>query len=86
MRIEDTSCHEPRVRRRQLLLADIDERKRTEALLNGEKRLLEMVASGRPLEDVLEATCSLVEAIVGNSTCSILLIDCHAVLASRRTC
>jgi choline dehydrogenase len=51
------------------------ERKRAEALLDGEKRLLEMVASGRPLENVLEAMCRLVETIVGNSACSILLID-----------
>ena len=36
-----------------VLLADIAERKSAEALLDGEKRLLEMVASGRALESVL---------------------------------
>src|ERR1700741_3280925 len=34
-----------------VLLTDIAERKRTQALLDGETRLLEMVASGRRLED-----------------------------------
>ena len=52
-----------------------DDRKRAEALLDGEKRLLEMVASGCPLEDVLEAMCRLVDTIVRESVCSILLID-----------
>ena len=52
-----------------------DDRKRAEALLDGEKRLLEMVASGCPLEDVLEAMCRLVDTVVGESVCSILLID-----------
>jgi PAS domain S-box-containing protein len=60
-----------------VLLTDIDDLKGAEALLDGEKRLLEMVASGCPLEDVLEATCRLVDTVVGNSACSILLIDRH---------
>jgi PAS domain S-box-containing protein len=38
-----------------VLLTDIEQRKCTEALLDGEKRLLQMVASGCPLENVLEA-------------------------------
>jgi transcriptional regulator with GAF, ATPase, and Fis domain len=58
-----------------VLLTDIDERKCAEGLLAGEKRLLEMVASGRPLRDVLEAMCGLVETLVSKSMCSILLID-----------
>jgi PAS domain S-box-containing protein len=58
-----------------VLLADIDGRKRAEALLAGERRLLEMVASGCPLQDVLEAMCGLVETVVSNSTCSVLLIE-----------
>ena len=58
-----------------VLLTDIAERKRTQALLDGETRLLEMVASGRRLEEVLETMCSIVDAIVGNSASSILLVD-----------
>ena len=66
-----------RILRWCVLLADIAERKRAEALLDGEKRLLEMVASGGPLEDVLEAMCGIVDTVVGNSACSILLIDAN---------
>ena len=58
-----------------VLLTDIAERKRAEALLEGEKRLLEMVASGCPLEDVLETMCRLVDTVVVDSVCSVLLID-----------
>src|SRR6266542_921685 len=41
----------------QAILRDISERKRDEALLAGEKRLLEMVAKGDPLGDILDAIC-----------------------------
>jgi PAS domain S-box-containing protein len=64
-----------RVARWCVLLTDIAERKRFEALLDGEKRLLEMVASGSHLEDVLEAMCGIVDAVVDDSVCSILLIQ-----------
>jgi formate hydrogenlyase transcriptional activator len=53
----------------------VDERQRAEALLAGEKRLLEMVASANPLRDVLEELCRLVEILVGNCTCSLLLVE-----------
>src|SRR5690349_15887625 len=66
-----------------MLLADVADRKRAEALLDGEKRLLEMVATGSSLEDVLDAMCRIVDGLTPNSACSILLIDsnrtfCHA--------
>jgi PAS domain S-box-containing protein len=64
-----------RILRWCVLLADIAERKRAEALLDGEKQLLEMVASGCALENVLEAMCGVVDTLVGNSACSILLVD-----------
>jgi len=64
-----------RILRWCVLLADIADRKRAEALLDSEKRLLEMVASGCPLEEVLEVTCGVVDTLVSNSACSILLID-----------
>src|SRR5207302_9938282 len=38
-----------------LLHIDIDDRKRAEVLLAGEKRLLEMVASGHSMSGILEA-------------------------------
>jgi len=52
-----------------------EERKRAEALLAGEKRLLEMVARSNPLSTILEALCRLVEELSEGSLASILLLD-----------
>src|SRR5688572_30334645 len=52
-----------------------DDRRRAEALLAGEKHLLEMVAVGHPLPGVLEALCRLVEVAQSEYLCSILLVD-----------
>src|SRR5215471_20592562 len=52
-----------------------DERKRAEALLAGEKRLLEMIATGQALSTILEALCRLVEALSPGSLAAILLLD-----------
>jgi PAS domain S-box-containing protein len=57
------------------LLIDIDDRKRAEAQLAGEKRLLEMVAAGTPLKDVLIALCRFVEDTAADCKCGIYLID-----------
>ena len=54
---------------------DIEDRKRAEALLTGEKRLLEMVARGRPLGEILTALCTFVEATAPGCHCSILQYD-----------
>ena len=48
---------------------------RSEALLAGENRLLEMVAAGDPLPAVLDALCRLVEELSSGCLCSILLLD-----------
>jgi PAS domain S-box-containing protein len=58
-----------------LLHTDIDERKRTEALLADEKRLLEMVAGGDPMQAVLQALCRLVESTASGCYCSVVLLD-----------
>ena len=52
-----------------------DERRRAEALLAGEKRLLEMIAKGNPLSMILDALCRLVEELSKGSLSSILLLD-----------
>jgi PAS domain S-box-containing protein len=57
------------------LQIDIDDRKRAEAQLAGEKRLLEMVASGGPLKDVLIALCRFVEDTAADCKCGVYLID-----------
>lgn len=55
--------------------ADIDERKRAESLLAGEKGLLEMLARGCSLPDVLARLCQLVEENASGCRCSIVLVD-----------
>lgn len=54
---------------------DIDDRKRTEELLSGEKQLLEMVASAAPLQQVLDGLCELVGRIASACHCGILFAD-----------
>jgi len=54
---------------------DVTEGKRTDALLAGEKRVLEMVAQGAPLQEVLEALTRNVEEQASGMLCSILLLD-----------
>ena len=58
-----------------LTRADIDDRKRSEALLAGEKQLFELVASGRSTSEVLDAICRLVETAVSGCYCSVVLVD-----------
>jgi PAS domain S-box-containing protein len=55
--------------------ADITERKRAEDLLTGEKRILEMVAKGDPLPQILDGVCRFVEEQIRDSLASILLVD-----------
>jgi PAS domain S-box-containing protein len=54
---------------------DIEDRKRAEAQLAGEKRLLEMVASGHSLTDVLSELCKFVETTTADCKCGIYFID-----------
>ncbi|MFZ1088380.1 MAG: PAS domain-containing protein [Xanthobacteraceae bacterium] len=58
-----------------LLHTDIDDRKRAEALLAGEKRLLDMVAGGHSVSEILEALCRFVEGTVSGCYCSVVLVD-----------
>src|SRR5207244_11617082 len=54
---------------------DIEDRKRAEMLLAGEKRLLEMIARGEPLALILDALCRLVEELARGCQSWILLLD-----------
>jgi PAS domain S-box-containing protein len=54
---------------------DIEDRKRAEMLLAGEKRLLEMIARGDSLALILDALCRFVEEPASGSLSSILLLD-----------
>jgi signal transduction histidine kinase len=60
------------------LRRSIEDRKRAEMVLAGEKRLLEMIARGDPLAPVLHELCMLVEELVSGSLSSILLLDPRA--------
>ena len=54
---------------------DVTERRRAEALLAGENRLLEMVARGDSLTLTLGALCRLVEELASGALSSILLLE-----------
>jgi signal transduction histidine kinase len=54
---------------------DVTGRKRVEALLSGEKRLLEVIARGGPLTPILEALCRYGEELSGDVLVSILLVS-----------
>src|SRR5260370_20371007 len=59
----------------QAIIRDISHRKRREALLAGENRVLEMVAKGDSLSDILDSLCLLVEEQSSGVLASILLMD-----------
>ena len=58
---------------------DIEDRKRAEALLAGEKRLLEMVATGIPLQEIANALCQIIEEQRPGTLASVLLMNCDGV-------
>lgn len=55
--------------------SDVSRRKTAEVRLEGEKRLLEMVATGQSLIDILTALCTNVEEIAPECHCGVYLID-----------
>jgi len=59
----------------QAIIRDISQRKRREALLAGENQVLEMVAKGDSLSDILNTLCLLVEQLSSEVLASILLMD-----------
>jgi len=56
-------------------LMDVTERKQGEALRNGERRTLELIARDAPLEEILEMLVQVVEARFPGMLCSVLLLD-----------
>src|SRR6266568_3890358 len=59
----------------QAILRDISERKRGEALLAGEKRILEMIATGVALKEILNALCLIIEEQRSGTFASVLLLN-----------
>src|SRR5207302_4560465 len=62
------------------LARDISERKQDEALLEGQKRVLELIIQGEPLPHVLTALCRTIEELAqGQLLASVLLLDADGV-------
>jgi PAS domain S-box-containing protein len=59
----------------QAILRDISERKKAEALLTAEKRILEMIATGIPLKEILNALCLFIEEQRSGTLASVLLLN-----------
>ena len=59
----------------QVIIRDITERKQGEALLAGEKRLLEMIATGVELKEILNALCLIIEEQRSGTLASVLLLN-----------
>jgi PAS domain S-box-containing protein len=60
-------------------VTDITERKRVEALLAGEKRLLEMIATGVPLKEIAGELCQIIEEQRPDTLASVLLLNSDGV-------
>ena len=63
----------------QAILRDISARKRSEALLAGEKRLLEMIATGVGLKEILNTLCLIIEEQRTGTLASVLLLNADGV-------
>ena len=59
----------------QAILRDISERKKAVALLAAEKRVLEMIATGVPLKEILSALCMFIEEQRNGTLASVLLLN-----------
>jgi PAS domain S-box-containing protein len=57
------------------VMRDLTARKQTEALVNGQNQILEMLASGEPLSDTLDALLRFLESQTGDIYCSILRLE-----------
>ncbi len=58
---------------------DVTERKRAEALLTGEKRLLEMIATGVALNEILNALCLIIQEQRSGTLASVLLLSSDGI-------
>jgi len=60
-------------------VVDITDRKRAESLVGGQTRLLEMIATGASLPDVLDSLTRMIEEHSTGMLCSILLLDQNGI-------
>lgn len=54
---------------------DIKERKKAQGILSGEKEVMEMIATAKPLKEILHKIALNYEAVCEDSICSILLLN-----------
>jgi PAS domain S-box-containing protein len=54
---------------------DITERRKINDLIGGEKKVMEMIATGRSIKEILDVVALNYEVICKNTLCSILLLD-----------
>src|SRR5262249_25614575 len=59
----------------QAILRDVSERKKAEALLTTEKQILEMIATGVALKEILNALCLFIEEQRSGTLASVLLLN-----------
>jgi PAS domain S-box-containing protein len=59
----------------QAILRDVSERMKAEALQSAEKRVLEMIATGVPLKEILSALCLFIEEQRNGTLASVLLLN-----------
>lgn len=67
----------------QILVRDISARKRSEALQLGQNRILNMIATGAELPEVLREIACFIEQYSGRGLCSILLLEDEARFVQR---
>ena len=67
--------HEPSVAGIVVNARDVTQRKRAEAALAGQNRVLHRLAGGAPLPAVLEDLCRHLERLVDGMLCSVMLLD-----------
>ena len=68
-----------RARRLRGVMVDMTQRKRAESLLAAEKRLLEMIATGVALKEILNALCLAIEDYQVGTLASVLLLDVDGI-------
>jgi len=54
---------------------DVTDHKRAEQTLAGQRHVLDLLASGTPLDQVLEEICRSLESMIAGAFCSVLLLD-----------
>lgn len=57
------------------IVKDVTQKKRSQKLLDGQSRILEMLAQKKPVSEIYQAIVHLIESLSNGGRCSILLMD-----------